>query len=111
MYSQAFVLLFNRFLLSKHSRPIFSASPAGFSCKNCPISVVLSVFLCVISFCLKIAFLLDTKGQILKQRELVNELVEDYTKRVLRPPCCSLTDFYCQNIQGQFSRRLLQFFL
>ena len=36
----------------------------------------------------------------MKQRELVNELVKAYSEGVLRPPCCSLTDFYCQNIQG-----------
>lgn len=39
--------------------------------------------------------------------EFVIEHIKAYSEGLLRPPCCSLTDFYCQNIQGQFSRRLL----
>ena len=48
---------------------------------------------------------------ILKQRRLVNELVKAYTESVLRPPCCSLNDFYCQNIQGQFFPASIAVFL
>ena len=82
-----------------------------FLSKLSKITIVVSILWCVGCFCLKIVFLLDTKGWILKQRELVNELVKAYSEGLLRPSCCSLTDFYCQTIQGQFSRRLLQFFL
>ena len=39
----------------------------------------------------------------MKQRELVNELAKAYTEGLLRPPFCSITNFYCQNMQGQFS--------
>ena len=56
---------------------IFKANFLGvygsFSCKNCPIDRAL-YFVMRKLFLLVIVFLLDTKGCILKQRELVNDL-------------------------------------
>ena len=105
------MLLIKRLLLSKYSRPIFLASIAVFVVKIVQNIKRALYFVMRKLFCLKIVFLLDTKGLILKQKELFNELVKGSLEGLLRPQCCSLTDFYCQNIQGQFFRRLLQFFL
>ena len=47
----------------------------------------------------------------MKQRELVNELVKAYSEGLLWPPGCSLTDFYYENIQGQFFPASIAVFL
>ena len=55
-------------------------------------------------------FLVVIGGLILKQRELVNELARALNGVLLWALVCSLTDFYCQYIQGQFSLPLFLVF-
>ena len=104
-------MLFNRFLLSKHSSLFFLASIAVFLVKNVQSINRARYFVMRKLFLLENCFTLRYERMNIETKGIVNELVKAYTEGLLRPPCCSLNDFYCQNIQGQFSRRLLHFFL
>ena len=102
--------LFIRFLLSKYSRPIFWTLMAFLIIT--PVQDINNVLYCpwISYFWWKMIFIIPIKSWILKQRELVNEFVKAWKGLPWDNQLGSLTDFYCQNIQSQFSG-LIPFFI